>query len=134
MRNWVVKGFDAKAWKAVKNTIAKKNFYTEYSDVFGQIMCGALCFDLVLRDYSDYDSGWGFSADAYLLGIDSGYGYTRDGTPYDEDDCVMLKYDTRKGFEETLKSFLEQIEHEVQKNKRWAEYADKTDLRWEEVK
>ena len=131
--NWKVDRFDAKAWELIKETI-KNDCLFNGTDFFGCIKCGALCFDIVLRDgrYSDgRPTEWFLSADAYLLGDDTGYGYTKRGTPYDEDDGFALEYDLEKGYDETLASFIEQINEAIQNNRKWTEYANKTDHVWE---
>lgn len=132
--NWKVDGFDAKAWDDIKRTIAEGNYCTEHSDFFGCFKCGALCFDIVLRDAS-YSDGtveeWLLCADAYLLGWDTGYGYTKLGTPYEECDGFGLEFDLNKSFDETLKSFTDQIDKATQQDKTWIEYANKTDITWE---
>lgn len=129
MLNWDVKIFDHSAWDAVKETIQKDSFCTEHSDYFGCVVCGAVCFDLVLRD-ADSD-GYLFCADPYLLGIDSGYGYTVDGTPYDEYDGFCLDYDVNDSFEDALSSFIRQIDTFTANDKTLSEYAIKTDVTWE---
>lgn len=128
MFNWNVKIFNDSAWNAVKDTIQKDEFHTEYSDYFGCISCGAVCFDLVLRDVDS--DGYLFCADPYLLGIDSGYAYTKDGTPYDEYDGFCLDYDTSMNFEDTLSSFINQIDSFTANDQTLTEYAGKTDLIW----
>lgn len=128
MFNWHVKLFNSSAWDAVKDTINDDDFHTEYSDYFGSISCGAVCFDLVLRDVDS--DGYLFCADPYLLGIDSGYAYTKDGTPYDEYDGFCLDYDTSMNFEDTLSSFINQIDSFTANDQTLTEYASKTDLIW----
>lgn len=130
MRDWYVRNFDAKAWEAVKQTIATETYTDQYSDFFGAIMFGAVCFDLVLREI---DAGeWLFCADPYILGIDSGYGYTEDGTPYDEHDGFALKFDVAQPFDEALASFIKQIDTFTDKDAQLTEYAAKTDRTWKE--
>ena len=104
---WDTKSFNRSAWNAINETIQKDEFCTEHSDYFGHVTCGAVCFDLVLRD-CDSD-GYLLCADPYLLGIDSGYGYTIDGTPYDEYDGFCLDYDVNDSFETALSSFITQM-------------------------
>ena len=132
MRNWVVDGFGVKEWENIKASIRTGRFVE--GDYYGAIKCGALCWDIVLRDCS-YRNGkcveWLLCADAYLLGRDTGYGYTRSGIPYDYADGLCLKFDISKGYEQTLCDFLTQIDEEVESTELWAEYADKTDLIWE---
>ena len=132
--NWKVRGFDEKAWDDIKRTIAKGDFCTEHSDYFGHFICGALCFDIILRDihYSDGTIEKRLlCADAYLLGWDTGYGYTKRGTPYEEGDGFCLECDLNKSFDETLVSFTNQIDDATQRDKTWTEYANKTDITWE---
>lgn len=130
MYNWNVKIFNSSAWDAVKHTIQDDDFHTEYSDFFGCITCGAVCFDLVLRDCGS--DGYLFCADPYLLGIDSGYGYTKDGTPYDEYDGFCLDYDVNDSFEDTLSSFISQIDTFTAEEKKLTKYASKTDVVWKD--
>lgn len=130
MLSWDVKSFDRSAWDAVKDTIQNNKYRTEYSDYFGCVICGAVCFDLVLRDCGNNE--YLFCADPYIIGIDSGYGYTNDGTPYDEYDGFCLDYDTDKSFEETLSSFTSQIDKFTTTDNTLTEYANKTDVTWEE--
>ena len=67
MFNWDVITFDRSAWDDVKETIQKDEFCTEHSDYFGHVICGAVCFDLVLRDCGS--DGYLFCADPYILGV-----------------------------------------------------------------
>ena len=127
--NWTVNTFDNSAWTAVKKTIKDKDFHTAFSDYFGCITCGAVCFDLVLRDCDDE---YLFCADPYLLGKDTGYGYTKDGTPYDEYDGFCLDYDVSLNFDDTLSSFINQIEAYTANDKTLTEYAGKTDVTWKD--
>ena len=130
MINWNVKSFDSSAWHDVKETILKDEFCTEHSDYFGCISHGAVCFDLVLRDCGNNE--FLFCADPYLLGIDSGYGYTTDGTPYDEYDGFCLYYNVNDSFDDTLSSFINQIDKFTANDTTLAEYANKTDVTWKE--
>ena len=130
MFNWDVKIFDHSAWDAVKETIQKDSFCTEHSDYFGCVVCGAVCFDLVLRDVDS--DGYLFCADPYILGIDSGYGYTS-GIPYDEYDGFCLDYDINDSFEDALSSFINQIDTFTANDNTLTEYASKTELTWKEV-
>jgi len=130
MFNWEVKTFNDSAWEAVKDTIYEGEFRTEYSDYFGCIVCGAVCFDLVLRDIDG--EGYLFCADPYIIGIDSGYGYTKDGTPYDEYDGFCLYYNTDDSFNNALSSFISQIDSFTANNKTLTEYASKTDVTWKD--
>lgn len=132
MRNWYVDGFDAEAWDKLKETVRRGSFI-DGNDVFGQIMCGAICFDLTLRDteYVDHKcTEWLLCAEAFLLGEDTGYGYTLNGTPYDYGDCVVLEFSTRKGYAHTLYDFIMQIDKAVEDDKIWAKSADRTDITW----
>lgn len=130
MFDWEVKSFDHSAWDAVKDTIKNHKYCTEYSDYFGCIICGAVCFDIVLRDVDS--DGYLLCADAYIIGIDSGYGYTKDGTPYDEYDGLCLSYDLNDSFEDALSSFISQIDTFTANDKRLTEYANKTNIAWKD--
>lgn len=130
MFNWDVITFDRSAWDAIKETIRKNEFYTEYSDYFGHIICGAVCFDIVLRD-CDSDE-YLLCADPYLLGIDAGYGYTKDGTPYDQYDGFCLNYDVNDSFDAALSSFINQIDTFTANDKTLTEYANKTSVTWKD--
>lgn len=130
MFNWDVVTFDRSAWNSIIETIQKDKFCTEYSDYFGHVICGAVCFDIVLRDVDG--DGYLLCADPYLLGIDSGYGYTKDETPYDEYDGFCLDYDTNNSFDSTLSSFISQIDTFTAADKTLTEYANKTDVTWKD--
>lgn len=128
MNGWIVEGFDETAWLRIVDTI-KRGKFIDGNDYFGNFHKGALCVDIVLRDA---DKGeWLLCADGYLLGLDTGYGYTASGTPYEEGGGLALDFDIAKSYEETLKSFLEQIDEEAQTDKGWKEYASKTEPTWE---
>lgn len=132
-RTWVVDGFDPEAWKKIRETIQMKN-YINGSDYFGAIMCGAVCFDIVLRDVGDTDGiEWLLCADPYILGIDSGYGYTRNReTPYDEYDGFALEFCRHMTFEDALRSFIEQIDDFTAKDVTLSAHADRTDIAWKD--
>ena len=130
MRDWKTHGFTEDAWEALKESIAKCQFCTKYSNFFGNIYCGALVYDLVLYDTDD---DWTLCADAYLLGEDTGYGYTPErNTPYDEGDGFRMDFDVTKSYDETLMSFIEQAERMTNSDRTWTEFADKTDPKWED--
>lgn len=126
---WTVVGFDESAWKDMKRTIAEGRFCTSHSDFFGQIRCGALCFDIVLRDMGGRK--FELCADAYLLGRETGYAYTSTGIPYDFCDGFEMKFDVTKTFSETVENFIAQCEEAMSHSRLWAEYAEKTDLTWD---
>lgn len=130
MFNWNTESFTRSAWAAVKVTIREDNLCTEYSDYFGCVTCGAVCFDLVLRDCGNNE--YLFCADPYILGIDTGYGYTNDGTPYDEYDGFCLDYNVNDSFEKALSSFINQINKFTANDKTLTEYANKTDVTWKD--
>lgn len=57
---------------------------------YGCLYYGALCFDIVVREYTpdSFDPDFMINnmvvdLDCYILGVDSGYGYLDDDTPYD---------------------------------------------------
>lgn len=134
MRDWYVDDFTQEAWDAMRKTIADGKYSTLFSDFFGGIMCGAVCFDLVLRDM-DYDedgnvSEWSLCADPYILGIHSGYGYTPNNTPYDEYDGFELTFYKHMTYEDTLRSFIEQVDEFTAKDATLSQNADRTDITW----
>jgi hypothetical protein len=126
--NWINDGFTPEAWEALRQTIRTKDFTTEYSDVFGQFKCGALCFDLVLREY---DGKLILDADAYELGVNNGYGYTNDGAPYTEAGGIALAIDTRMKYQTVLNTIIKQLDDAVNNDLIWKEYASNTELTWE---
>ncbi len=136
MRDWFVDGFTAEEWWNIQETIRRGNFI-DGNDVFGQIMCGALCFDLTLRD-TEWDGDrckeFVLTAEAFLLGENTGYGYTVNGTPYDYGDWVCLKFDVHQDYQTTLASFLKQIDDAVNNDTIWAKFADTTNPVWEGLK
>lgn len=130
MRDWKVHGFDESAWEALKESFTKKDFCTSYSDFFGNIYCGALDYDIVL--YECDEDGWFVCADAFLLGKDTGYGDSESGIPYDGGDGRGLTVDVNMTYEEALASFVEQVDDITNDMTEWAEYADKTEPKWED--
>ena len=131
MRDWFVKGFDETAWWNLKETI-RRGYFIDGCDFFGQIMCGAICFDLVLR-HGDDPSEWILWAEAFCLGENTGYGFTVHGIPYCYGDGFMLEFDEHDDYKTTLQSFLKQIDSAVSNDKIWSAYADKTDFLWRDV-
>ena len=131
-RNWIVNGFTQEAWKAIKETIRSCDFSTSFSDYFGAIMCGAVCFDIVLREVGDNKNiEWLLCADPYILGIDSGYGYTREHqVPYDEHDGFAFEFYKHAPFEDTLRNFIEQVDEFTAKDATLSMHADRKDLTW----
>ena len=129
MNGWTTNRFDAKAWEAIKTDIKKREFVTEHSDYFGCIRKGAICFDIVLRNVDNEE--WILCADAYILGENTGYGYTVKGTPYDEADGIPLEFSIAKDFNSTLQSFIEQIDKAVRNDLIWFKASERTDLTWE---
>ena len=136
MRDWFNDGFNEESWWNIQETIRRGDFI-DGNDVFGQIMCGAICFDLTLRDTDWVDgrcSEWLLCAEAFLLGENTGYGYTNIGRiPYDYCDGFCLEFDVSNDYQTTLQSFLKQIDDAVNNNLTWAEFADKTDPIWKGV-
>lgn len=131
-RDWFVDGFTPEAWKAIKDTILMHDFRTAFSDYFGAIMCGAVCFDIVLRDVGETDgTEWLLCADPYILGIDSGYGYTRKHeTPYDEYDGFAFEFYRHMKFDDALRSFIEQVDDFTANDATLSMHADRKDLTW----
>lgn len=75
----------------------RKNHPELYDDEFDYIGCvraGDLCFDLVEREFGS--DGLYLTADLYVGGIDSGYGYGVNGYPYDYFDEVTFSWESEK--------------------------------------
>lgn len=125
---WLIDRFNAESWDNIKWTIEQNEFIAG-NDWFGNFKCGALCWDIVLRDAGNE---WLLCADAYLLGVDSGYGYTKYNVPYDEGDSICLEYDINKTYEEILESIKAQLDKATAESKELAEFANKTDPVWKE--
>ena len=134
IRDWIVNGFTQKAWQDIKDTILANDFMTPHSDYFGAIMCGAVCFDIVLREVGDNCKiEWILCADPYILGIDSGYGYTREHEmPYDEYDGFAFEFYKHTPFDDTLRSFIEQVDEFTAKDATLSMHADRKDLTWKD--
>jgi len=134
--NWINDGFTPKNWEDIKRTIRNGEFI-DGGDYFGAFKCGALCLDIVLRDVDDGE--WFLCADGYILGENTGYGYTKKGTPYDEADGIALMHNEDADFtdvmnadyESVLKRFIQKMDEAVNNDPIWKEYANKTDLTWE---
>lgn len=134
MRGWIVKVTKGK-WEALKHDVEmdKEDYgkLSEFWDCYGNFMKGALCVDVVYRDTGDPE--WLLCGDGYILGEDTGYGYTReDNIPYDEADGFCFEFDTTKTYEEMMNSMIDQVEAYIATDKRWQEAIAKTDLVWTE--
>ena len=136
MRGWIVT-VTKEEWEALRNDIEmdKSDYPTgmcglsEFFDVYGNFMKGALCVDVVYRDIDEPE--WLLCGDGYILGEDTGYGYTNNGNiPYDEADGFCFKFDTSKTYEEMMNSMIDQIEAYIATDERWREAIAKTDLIW----
>ena len=126
---WLIDGFNAESWNNIKWTI-EQNEFIDGNDWFGNFKCGALCWDIVLRDTGEE---WLLCADAYLLGVDSGYGCTQSGIPYDQGDSFDLKFDINHTFDEALESIKAQLDKATMESKYMLEFANKTDLVWKDA-
>lgn len=134
--NWNNDGFTAGKWEDIKQTIRNGEFF-DGNDYFGCFKCGALCFDIVLRDVSDHE--WCLCADGYILGENTGYGYTKNGTPYDESDTIALSDNYDDDFADVMnmdyvgavEMITQKIDKAVRNDLILQEYANKTDLTWE---
>lgn len=128
---WLIE-FNEKGWEAIKQTIANGDFING-NDYFGCLKRNALCVDIVLRDIGDNEKPeFLLCADGYALGVDSGYGYAMDNTPYDDVDGPCLKYDTHQTYEAALKNFIEQLDAYIKTDSQWKEAANRTDFVWKE--
>lgn len=87
-------------------------------DCIGSCRIGELCFDILIRDYN---SGiFCLTFDCYVGGIDSGYGYSHDGYPYDyadggsffyNDPCTWMSFEEFKAIaERRFDKFIEENE------------------------
>lgn len=82
-------------------------------DFLCNVRCGELCFDIVERET---DPGvMKVFADLYVGGIDTGYGYSKDGYPYDFMEDVGYVWDVSafKGLD--LNGFKSIVEQEITK-------------------
>lgn len=79
-----------------------ENDQIEDGEYVGCVRVGELCFDLVVRS-THIEGRLVLDYDLYIGGVDSGYGYTKDGYPYDEGGggsfgslCIDMTYDDFK--------------------------------------
>lgn len=138
-RGWIVQVTEEK-WAALKADVNKNKsddggYWEGLSDFFDYYGCfkkGALCVDIVYRDVTKDE--WIICADGYILGEDTGYGYTKDGRdiPYDMADGFSMEFYPDKTYEEMIDSMIDQIESYIEKDKYWKAAIDRTDLVWEE--
>ena len=62
-------------------------------NVYGNLYVGRLCLDFC---HSKDESAWFLYVDTFELGKDTGYGYTKDGIPYDLlDSCISIPVDCK---------------------------------------
>ena len=107
--NW--DGFSEAAWKDCDRQ-SRIDFFTD--TWVGNVRVGDICFDLVFRCF-DADMPLTLTYDAYVGGIDDGYGYGENGYPYTEADGGTLcdfydwSYEVFKEMAETeLAGFIEE--------------------------
>lgn len=83
-------------------------------DYIGAVRVGELCFDLVVREANDEGTAMFLTYDLYVGGVDTGYGYKKDGYPYDyadgkdfADTCTSMSYeDFKKMCEKEFTEFI----------------------------
>ena len=82
-----------------------KSISDEEADYITSIRSGDLCFDLIERNVDGINY---VLADLYVGGIDTGYGYSKDGYPYDFADSIggMWKSDEIKRKGRLAKNFI----------------------------
>lgn len=140
--NWKTERIFSKDWEFLKKVLAGDlhleddewdNYETIYlynGCCYGHLMCGALCFDIVLLNDDKAVRTYWLGAKAYLLGR-TGYGYTENYTPYDYNGGVDLKVDLQNNYEDFIESLCKQLDKAVGNNKLWHKFAAKTRVTWE---
>ena len=107
-----------------------------YNDFLGQIYEGAVCCDLIILSDEGYEgenycygSRYMLDGKFYLLGKDTGYGQTKNGTPYD---CVSGFYGYLKDtYEETVEGLIKQFNELTSEDPELREGCANTELTWE---
>lgn len=112
-------------WEMFNNwdEVIKNNSLIDWT--VGNCRIGDLCFDLVIRDYRQVNnkSKLYLTYDLYVGGIDSGYGYGKDGYPYDYADGEGWSMEYIKAY--TFDEFKNMAEDEFRAFIRISGYEDK---------
>ena len=77
-------------------------------DYVGNVRVGNLCFDII--QVEDEANLW---FDCYVGGVDSGYGYGKDGYPYDYVSEVGINIERSEYIKYTYAQFVEMVEKEL---------------------
>lgn len=110
-----------------------------------QILIGGLLFEFISRDFHDF-CGREVNCECYLLGKDTGYGYTggfnilegkieKKGIPYDDEYCMNWYIDEMNhDFEAIRQKVINEIQEFIVTNEEHLKLALATDLTWESIK
>lgn len=112
--NW--DGFSEEIFNKYKKDTREGSIIAD--DCLGLVRIGNLCFDIITRNYENEESVV-LDADLYVGGVDSGYGYSSSGYPYDfaggftiSDEIKTMSYLEFKAYLEIeLKNFIYFFKH-----------------------
>ena len=82
---------------------------TDDGDYLGSISVGDLCFDIIQREDDD-GCLW---IDCYVGGVDTGYGYSEKGYPYDYVSGVGMELSRDEYMSYTYEQFVKAVEKEL---------------------
>lgn len=86
----------------------------------GSVLVGSMCIEFIW-DEDEYPY-----TNVFVAGIDSGYGYLEDGTPYDlvDDGIVLNRLLKEESFEDFKKAFEAQLNELCNKYGHWRTWAE----------
>lgn len=111
--NWTWDKNQEKEIKSFVKDVSKNTSDPGEYDFLCNVRCGELCFDIVERETNP--GVMKVFADLYVGGIDTGYGYSKDGYPYDFMEDVGYVWDVSafKGLD--LNGFKAIVEQKISK-------------------
>lgn len=123
--NW--NGFTKEKYIEMVSEFGADNYY-------GNVIAGDLCFDIVIRYYTDNVPT--ITLDCYVANEDTGYGY-RDGMAYDYADGTWID-ETHLSYDDFVRRSEEKMERYIRSNDTvfgysLVEKANETWSTWEEV-
>ncbi len=96
-----------KQFGRMKDTLAKNCFDTK--NVYGHCLIGKYDIELVFEQQAEIEPK--ILLNFYHLGVDSGYGYTESGQPYDYEDGTSISYESIKDL--SFEDFKKKTETEI---------------------
>jgi hypothetical protein len=116
-----------KNWRNFLHDSKKKNIghFSEDCDYYGNCCIGNLCAEIMHTCDDSDETSWYSYTNIYALGIDDGYGYTRENeTPYTLISDGFQVPANCKTFESFKATFEKRFEELIESNEKWKELAN----------